>query len=306
MKESSMMSFTNLLEKGYFNIIIVAISLLIILVPCLSGYSDELLYESPANDAILSTEAQLSYGILLVSTFPSIIDTILDYPNLFNATKWKKYIFGRVPLVVTGFLVSIQFFVIADTPSIFNFTSSRAASYLFALSSFKLVFTGSMMIILTSIKPTVFTGRVTSAFTLFVCFFVVIRTYLPGSSDSFHEFSADLNYVFLVVVVTTLLYWLLKLAACTSAMTISEYICLLYLLIYYVSLFGSYINIFFAWKNGRHDGDFTTITSQDFVILNYCFSFAFIMLSIAPGRIARFESVTHLVCIRCIVCYYCC
>ena len=290
----------SLLDKGYYIIIIVAISLLIILIPRLCGYNDSILNESPAHDAILSSECQLSYGILLVSTLPSVIDTTLDYANFFNERKWRKYIFGRVPLVLTGLLVSVQFFVIADTPSIFGLTSNRAASYLFSLSCLRLVFTGSMMLILTSIKPTVFTGRVTSLFTLFICFFIVIRTYLPGSGAAFHQFSADLNYVFVVVVVATLLYWLLKLAACTSAMTVSEYICLLYLLIYYVSLFGSYINIFYAWRRGEQEGDFTTNTPQGFVIMNYCFSFAFIMLSIAPGRIARFESVSHLVCVRCV------
>lgn len=289
-------SFIIFLEQGYFNILFAAISLFIILLPPLCGYNDKVLNASSVNVAIVSPQAQLSYCVLLVSTLPSIIDSALDYSNFFDSIKWKKYIFGRVPIVITGFLVSVQFFVISDAPSIFNLTSSRAVSYLFALSSFKLVLTGSMMIILTSIKPTVFTGRATSLFSLFLCFIVIIKTYLPGSSASFYEFSAILNYIFLVIVVITLLYWLVKLAACTKVMTVSEYICLLYLLIYYVSLFGSDVNVFIAWSDGEHVVDFTTITAQELAIMNYCFSFAFIMISIAPGRIARFEAVTHLVC----------
>ena len=289
-------SFVNLIDKGYFNIIFVAISIFVILVPRWCDYNDEILNKSPASETILSVEARISYAVLLVSTLPSLIDTILDYPNFFVEAKWRKYIFGRVPIVVTGFLVSTQYFVVIDTPSIFALTSSRTASYLFALSSFRLVFTGSAMFILTSMKPILFTGRMTSLFTLFICFFVVMRTYLPGSSASFQELGSVLNYAFVVIVVTVLIYWLIKLIVSIKVMTVSEYICLLYLLIYYISLFGSYMNVFLAWGSGVYAVDFTTITAKELAVMNYCFSFAFIMLSIAPGRIARFEAVTHLVC----------
>ena len=292
---SSFPSFLNLIDKGYFNIIFVALSMLIILIPRLCGYHDSLLNKSPANVAIASPEAQLSYGILLVSTLPSLIDTILDYQYYFNEAKWKKYIFGRVPIVVTGFLFSVQLFTINNTPSIFGVTSSTVGSYLFTLCSFRLIFTGSAMLILTSMKPTVFTGKLTSLFTLFICFYVVIRTFLSGSTTSFQQLAAILNYIFVVVVVTTLIYWLVKLARTTKIMTVSEYICLLYLLIYYISLFGSYMHVFLAWGCGIYMIDFTAVTSKELAVMNYCFSFAFIVLSIAPGRIARFEAVTNLV-----------
>lgn len=155
-----------------------------VFIPRLLRYNDLLLNKSPASVAILSSETQLSYCILLVSTFPSVIDTALDYSNFYNEAKWRKYIFGRVPIVLTGFLVSLQFFVISYTPSIFGLTSSRTSSYLLALCSFRLVFSGSVILILTSMKPTVFTSRITLLFTLFICFFVVIKTYLPGANTS--------------------------------------------------------------------------------------------------------------------------
>ena len=60
-------------------------------------------------------------------------------------------------------------------------------------------------------------------------------------------------------------------------MAVNEYTCLLYLLIYYISLFGSYVNVFIAWSNKVYVVDFTTVTATELAVMNYCFSFAFIM-----------------------------
>ena len=280
---------------GYLNLIVIGISLLAILIPLLCGYDFSLLDESPVNNAIMSPQAQTSYGILLVSIIPSVIDTALDYNNLFHPLKWKKYIFGRIPIVVTGLLVSVQFFVITDTPSIFGLTTRRTASYLLSLSCLKIVFTGSMMIILTSIKPSVFSRRVTFLFTLLACTVFALRAYTPGSSAWFHQFSNNLSYIFLVVVVLTLVYWMAKLVKALDHMTVPDYICALYLLIYFVGIFGSYIHVFLAWSIGEHVIDFSTMTALELATTNYCYTFVFIMMSIAPGRIARFEAVTYLV-----------
>ena len=281
--------------KGYLNLIVIGISLLAIFIPLLCGYNSKNFELSSIDSAIMSSQAQTSYAVLLVSTIPSVIDTVLDYANIFHALKWQKYILGRVPIALAGFLVSVQFFVISDTPSIFNLTSIRAASYLFSLSCLKIVFTGSMMIILTSIKPSVFSGRITFLFTLLACTVITMRTYTPGTSASFHQFSNILYYTFISIVACTLLYWAAKLASTVNHMTVPDYICLLYLFIYFVGIFGSYIHVFLELPSGIAVVDFTTSTGQELAIINYCFSFVFVMLSIAPGRIARFEAVTHLV-----------
>ena len=281
--------------KGYLNLIVIGISLLAILIPLLCGYDFNLLDESPVNNAIMSPQAQTSYGILLVSIIPSVIDTALDFANIFHPFKRQKYIFGRVPIALAGFLVSVQFFVISDSPSIFNLTSNRAASYLFCLSCLKIVFTGSMMTILTSIKPSVFSGRTTFLFTLCTCGVIVIRTSSPGTSASFHQFSNILSYLFLVLIVFAIFYWLSLLMKSLRNMTVPDYICILYLFIYLVIIFGSSLNVFRAWSTGQRVIDFSTMTGEDFAIENYCYTFMYIMLAIAPGRIARFEAVTHLV-----------
>ena len=69
------------------------------------------------------------------------------------------------------------------------------------------------------------------------------------------------------------------------------------MLIYFVGIIGPSANTFRAWATGERIIDFSTIKTEELVIINYCFSFVFVLLSIAPGRIARFEAVTHLVCI---------
>ena len=290
---SSWISF--LFEKGYSNLIVVAISLLATLVPYFCGYDLDLLEQSSVNDAILSPQAQTSYGILLVSTIPSVIDTALDYANLFHPLKWRKYIFGRVPIALAGFLVSIQFLLISDTPSIFALTDCRAASYLLSLSCLKLVFTGSIMTILTSIKPHVYSGKATTIVSLFISSVIVIRTFTPGASASFHQFSNILSYIFLVLILVAILYYLYKLIATARIMTVPDYICALYLFIYFVGIFGSSANTFQAWTAGEEINDFSTIKAYELATINYFFASMYVMLSIAPGRIARFEAVTHLV-----------
>ena len=284
------------LGKGYAILIIVAVALLVILVPYACGYDFDHVEHHRVNDAILSAHAQTSYGILLVSVIPSVIDTALDYDNFFNPMKWKKYIFGRVPIALTGLLVSLQFFVIADTTSIFGVTDCIAASYLISLSSLQIVFTGSMLIILISVKPCGYCARVATIISLFICSFIVIRTFTPGSSQTFHEFSNILSYIFLAFAVIAFLFCLYKLALIVRHMTVSDYICALYLLIYFVGIFSTFAT-FNPWLSGEgiSDHDFSSIKAQELGTMNYCFSFMYIMLAIAPGRIARFEAVTHLV-----------
>ena len=284
------------LNEGYTVLVIVAVSILAILVPYACGYDFDHLDHGRVNDAILSDHAQNSYGILLVSVIPSLIDTALDYDNFFNPMKWKKYTFGRVPIAVAGLLVSLQFFVIADTPSIFGVTDCVVASYLISLSCLQIVFTGSMLIILISVKPCAYCAKIATVISLFICSFIVIRTFTPGSSQTFHEFSNILSYIFLAFAVFAFFYCLYRLSLIVRHMTVPDYICGLYLLIYFVGIFSTFAT-FNPWLSGEgiSSHDFSSIKDQELGTMNYCFSFMYIMLAIAPGRIARFEAVTHLV-----------
>ena len=283
------------IEKGHWNLIIVGITVLAMIVYTLSGYNFKNLDDAPVGVAILSLQAQSSNGIFMVSTIPSVLSTALDYPDFFNPIKWKRYTFGRVPVAIVGFLVGIQFFVIADTPSIFALTSSRVESYLLSLSSLKVVLTGSLVYIPATIKPSIFSGKVTSLFTFIVCAFVSIGTYTPGSGDAFHQFSGILNYIFLILIICILIHWVIQLTKLARHMDVGDFICISCIFICLVGLFGSYINVFMAWSTGAHMIDFSTITSQELAIINYCYTFMYIMLAIAPGRIARFEATTYLV-----------
>ena len=283
------------IERGHWNLIIVGITVFAMIVYTLIGYNFKNLEDAPVSMAILSFQAQSSNSIFMVSTIPSVLSTALDYPDFFNPIKWKRYTFGRLPVAIVGLLVGIQFFAIAETPNIFSLTSSRAESYLLSLSCLKVVLTGSLVYIPATIKPSIFSGKVTSLFTLIVCAFVSIGTYTPGSSPAFHQFSGILNYIFLALIICILIHWVIQLTKLARNMDVGDFICISCIFICLVGLFGSYVNVFLAWSTGARVIDFSTITSQEFAITNYCYTFVFIMLAIAPGRIARFEATTYLV-----------
>ena len=283
------------IKKGHMIIIIMALTLFIILLPVICGRSFQELDEALIAKAIISPQAQKSYGILMVSTVPLMIDTLLDYDLIYDKVKYKTYLFGRVPLALTGFLVGVQVFVLSDTPSIFNITKNMAGTYFLSFTCFKVVLLSSNMFILTSTKPTVFSGLLSTLLTLLVCSIVIIRFNTPNSTPSFQLLSSIAACVISIPIGCTLVYWGYKWIKMTKYITVEDYTCLLYIFIYLLCLFGSYANIMCTYfKNGKV-ADFSSYSGDGLALTNYMYVFVFTMLTIAPGRIARFEAVTHLV-----------
>ena len=292
-----MISLSNIfsVEQGHWNLVIMFITLLAIMEPIVLGRSVQTFEHAPVNDAIASSEAQMSYGILMASTIPLLIDTALDYNIIYDKLRWKQYLFGRVPIALTGFLVSVQFFVISRIPSLIGITNSRAESYLFNLHCFKVVLMGSNMFILTSVKPGVFTGSLSSLFTLIFCVHAMVRINMPGCSHGFHVFGIAFSMITFVLVTLVLVYWLYKWYKTTINFNVDDYTCLLYVFIYLICMLGAYVNVIRSLSKNGETSDFSTYTAEALAIVNYLYAFVFIMLTIAPGRIARFEAVIHLV-----------
>ena len=283
------------MQNGQLNVILMSLGVLIILSPYLCGYSLKALNNSPVSESILSIEAQFSYGILVVSTVPLALDTLLDYNQLYDPAKVKLYIFGRVPIVVTGLLMSIQFALIESIPSIFFLTTSRADTYLLCINCFKIIFTGSMMYTLNTIKPEIFSGRLSFLFNLLVCIASILRMLTPGSSTLLYTLKVLLANICLIVYAAILLWWGYKLIKMLRCYTVNDYTCILYMFITFVAICGSYVGAFQSWVKTGRVSDFSTLTPEGLAITNYGYVFLFIMLTIAPGRIARFEFVLSLV-----------
>ena len=224
-------------EKGHLNLVIMTVALCAILLPIVFGRSFAMFEGSPVNDAIISPDTHLSHGILMASTIPLLIDTALDYGIIYDKICWKQYLFGRVPIAITGFLVSVQFFVISSTPSIFGLTDSRAGSYLFNLDCFKIVLMSCNMFILTLTNPGVFAGWISTSFTSLVCTITVVRAYMPGSSPAYHQFSVIFSSIGFIPIILSLIYCCYKWISTTNRASIADYTCLLYVLyMLYVNL----------------------------------------------------------------------
>ena len=294
---NNMISLASLfsVESGNMNLIVAMISLISIAIPLISGYSFVSLDDSIASDAVISDEAQISYGMLAVAIVPLLIDTLSDYNDIYSVAKWKRYIFGRVPIAFMGMLMSIQLCVNKDTPSIFGLTNDSTASYFYCLTCFRIVFTACLMFMLTTVKPTIFQGWLTTFITSVACVISSIRMYTPGSTPSFCTISLQLTYVCLAVLATIMLYFVYELIKTRKQISVEDYTCMIYLSIYLLALAVSYVSVFQTRSKDQTAVNFTDFTARDIAIINDSFVLLYILLTIAPGRIARFEAVIHLV-----------
>ena len=283
------------LEHGNWNIIIAIISLISITTPIFCGFSFNGYQNSPAIDAIISHEAQIGYGMLAVSTWPLFLDTLSDYGNFYNIAKWRQYLFGRVPIAIAGFLISLQFFLIIRIPSIFGLTNDIPTSYFYCVTCFRIVLTSCLMFMLTNVKPSIFGGRLTTFVTLTACFISSVRMYTPGSSPTYASFSITITYIGLAVLLVILLHWASKLIKTRHNMTVADYTCILYMGTFFLTLFISYVILFQIRSENDTQNNFSSYGARGVAFVNYTYIAIFILLTIAPGRIARFEAVIHLV-----------
>ena len=293
---NSLISLIPSLEHGGWSLIIAGLSIISITISlvCLEKNFTSLL-DTVASDSIISHEAQLSYGILLVATGPLLIDTLLDYDDFYNITKWKRYIFGRIPIAVMGFLISLQFFLISAHPSIFGLTNNAAASYLYCLTCFRVVFIACLMFMLTNVMPSIFQGWLTTFITLMISSISCTRMYTLGSGPKLTQVTAIANDICAGLLGIILIYWVYKLIKTRKHMTVQSYTGILYLGTFFIGILISYISVFKTRQKSGFSPAFQNFTAQDIAFVNCSYALMFIILTLVPGRIARFEAVVHLV-----------
>ena len=282
-------------ESPIWNIIASYLGIILVLLPTLLTYNFDSLQSAPISISIISIEAQFSYGIFLVSTVPFVMDTLLDYKQLYDASKWRLYIFGRVPMVLCSMLIGIQYCTLTTNPSIFGLTNNRAETFLLCNNCFRIVGAGSMMYTLTTVKPEIFTTRLTVLYTLTPCIVSLLRILAQGSSKHFYSCCMMLLCACLLGFVMTLIWWGYKIYSSLHCYTVNDYTCILYIIISLVTMFGAYAPTFQSWVKTGKMSEFSTLSPEGVAITNYAYVFLLFMLTIAPGRIARFESVVHLV-----------
>ena len=292
----SLCSLIPSIEHGGWSLIIAGLSIISITIAllCLETKFTSLV-DTVASDSIISHEAQLSYGILLVATGPLLIDTLFDYNDFYDTAKWKRYIFGRVPIALMGFLISLQFFVISTHPSIFSLTNNAAASYLYCLTCFRVVFIACLMFMLTNVMPSIFQGWLTTSITLMISTISCARMYTLGSGPKLAQVTAIANDICAGILGIVLIYWVYKLIKIRKRMTVQSYTGILYLGAYCIGILISYISVFKTRPKRGFSPAFANFTSQDIAFVNCSYALMFIILTLVPGRIARFEAVVHLV-----------
>ena len=283
------------LECPSWNIIALGIGVFVVLLPTLCGYNFDSLRASTVSESILSIEAQFSYCILLVSTIPFALDTLLDYKQMYDETKWRLYIFGRMPIVLCSMLIGLQYCVITTTPSIFGLTTNRAETFLLCNNCFRIVFCGSMMYTLKTVRSDIFSCKLTIMYTITPCIVSILRILAPGSSSLFYSCCMILLCLCLMVFTMILIWWGYKVYTMLNCYTVNDYTCILYIIISLMTFFVIYVPTFQSWLKTGRLSDFSTLTPEGVAITNYAYVFLLFMLTIAPGRIARFESVVHLV-----------
>ena len=279
---------------------IAGITIFCMAIPLFCGYDFSFLRTTPFTNAVISSQAQISYIAFLVSTIPLLIDTLLDFSLVFTNDKEREvYLFSRVPLALTSFLTSIQLVNVQLSPSIPN---SDAASMYLAIIYFRIMVTSSIMFKLCITKPSVFTVPMTSFMTFIVCFSTALRIYMFGYNTYFYNFSIYVDYISIILVFLILLYWSIRIFLIETTMNVKLYSCILYMLIFLIALIGT-ISSFFPAIGNYSATTYLTFTSSQIMVMILMYSFVIIMLTITPGRIARYEAVTHLV--RLVTYVYC-
>ena len=78
-------------------------------------------------------------------------------------------------------------------------------------------------------------------------------------------------------------------------MTVEDYTCILYMGTFFITLSISYVILFQIRSENDTQDNFSSYGARGVAFVNYTYIAIFILLTIAPGRIARFEAVIHLV-----------
>ena len=95
--------FIKLIHSRYLNHIIAGITIFCMAIPLFCGYDFSFLRTTPFTNAVISSQAQISYIAFLVSTIPLLIDTLLDFSLIFTNDKEREVFLFKSTISINKF-----------------------------------------------------------------------------------------------------------------------------------------------------------------------------------------------------------
>ena len=80
-----------------------------------------------------------------------------------------------------------------------------------------------------------------------------------------------------------------------KALSVDDFTCMIYLMTFVVVKVCSYVTIASDLASGQPIHDLTDLTPQKLSLMIYAYTFLNIIFTIVPGRISRFEAISHMV-----------
>ena len=80
-----------------------------------------------------------------------------------------------------------------------------------------------------------------------------------------------------------------------KALSVDDFTCMIYLMTFVVVKVCSYVTIASDLASGQPIHDLTDLAPQKLSLMIYAYTFLNIIFTIVPGRISRFEAISHMV-----------
>ena len=109
-------------------------------------------------------------------------------------------------------------------------------------------------------------------------------------------FGEALIHLVVGTVMLVMLYWVyMTRQKGTKALSVDDFTCMIYLMAFVVVKVCSYVTLANDLASGHPIHDLTDLTPQKLSLMTYAHTFLNIIFTIVPGRISRFEAISHMV-----------
>ena len=112
----------------------------------------------------------------------------------------------------------------------------------------------------------------------------------------FHVIGEALIHLVIGTVTLVMLYWVYVTGMKSpKTLSVDDFTCMIYLMTCVVVKVCSYVTIASDLLAGQPIQDLTDFTPQKLSLMIYAYTFLNIIFTIVPGRISRFEAISHMV-----------
>ena len=112
----------------------------------------------------------------------------------------------------------------------------------------------------------------------------------------FHVIGEALIHLVIGTVTLVMLYWVYVTGMKSpKTLSVDDFTCMIYLMTFVVVKVCSYVTIASDLLAGQPIQDLTDFTPQKLSLMIYAYTFLNIIFTIVPGRISRFEAISHMV-----------